>query len=237
MSKNLAQVYAVNPVTTIGSTDLLYVDVTATTDGAITGANLKALFASSTLTSAYLYVGNASNVATGVALSGDASLSNAGAITVSKIGGVGITLGGAFTTSGAFTVTQTYTANTSVTFPTSGTLATTSQLPSWVDETGSSVTMTTNTGYTSDDGATLVTFTLPTTSAIGDFVEVNGKGSGGWTIAQATGQQIHMGSSTTTSGSSGSLSSSNQYDCVRLRCLTANTIWTVVSVQGNLTVV
>lgn len=107
----------------------------------------------------------------------------------------------------------------------------------WVDETGSSVTMATNTGYTSDDGATLVTFTLPTTSAIGDWVEINGKGSGLWSIAQATGQQIHFGTSTTTSGATGSLSSSNQFDNVRLRCLTANTIWTVVSVQGNLTVV
>jgi hypothetical protein len=116
------------------------------------------------------------------------------------------------------------------------TIASSGAIP-WVDETGSSVTMTTNTGYTSDDGSNLVTFTLPTTSAIGDFVEINGKGSGLWTIAQAAGQQIHFGTSTTTSGTGGSLSSINQYDCVRLKCLTANTIWTVFPVQGNLTVV
>jgi len=107
----------------------------------------------------------------------------------------------------------------------------------WVDETGASVTMATNTGYTSDDGATLVTFTLPTTSAIGDFVEINGKGAGGWKIAQAAGQQIHFGSSATTSGTGGSLASTLQFDNVRLRCITANTIFTVVSVQGTLTVV
>lgn len=41
-----------------------------------------------TLTSAHLFVGNGSNIATDVALSGDATLSNAGAITVSKSGGV-----------------------------------------------------------------------------------------------------------------------------------------------------
>ena len=104
---------------------------------------------------------------------------------------------------------------------------------SWVDETGASVTMATNTGYTSDDGATLVTFTLPTTSAIGDYVEINGKGAGGWTIAQATGQQIHIGSVNTTSGATGTLSSANQYDCVRLRCITANTIWVVASQQST----
>jgi hypothetical protein len=103
----------------------------------------------------------------------------------------------------------------------------------WVDETGSSVTMTTNTGYTSDDGSNLVTFTLPTTSAIGDWVEINGKGSGLWKIAQASGQQIHIGTVATTSGSGGSLASVNQYDNVRLRCLTANTIWTVVSQQSS----
>jgi hypothetical protein len=107
----------------------------------------------------------------------------------------------------------------------------------WVDETGASVTMATNTGYTSDDGATLVTFTLPTTSAIGDSVEISGKGAGGWTIAQASGQQIHLGNATTTSGASGTLSSTNQYDSIKLRCLTANTIWNTASVVGNITVV
>ena len=102
----------------------------------------------------------------------------------------------------------------------------------WVDETGASVTMAANTGYTSDDGASLVTFTLPTTSAIGDWVEINGKGSGGWTIAQATGQLIHINSVATTSGATGTLSSSGQYDAVKLRCLTANTIWEVVAMQS-----
>jgi hypothetical protein len=106
----------------------------------------------------------------------------------------------------------------------------------WVDETGSSVSMATNTGYTSDDGASLVTFTLPATAAIGDWLEINGKGSGGWTLIERTGQSIHFGNQTTTV-TSGSLSSTNQYDCVRLRCLTANTVWAVVSAIGNLTIV
>lgn len=106
----------------------------------------------------------------------------------------------------------------------------------WVDETGASVSMVTNTGYTSDDGATLVTFTLPATAAIGDWIEINGKGSGGWTLIEGSGQSIHFGNQTTTV-TSGSLSSTNQWDCVRLRCITANTVWTVVSAVGNLTIV
>jgi hypothetical protein len=42
---------------------------------------------SSTLNSGYIFVGNASNVATGVALSGDATISNTGAITVTRLQG------------------------------------------------------------------------------------------------------------------------------------------------------
>lgn len=103
----------------------------------------------------------------------------------------------------------------------------------WVDQTTTPATMTTNTGYTSDDGSTLVVLSLPTSSAIGDWVEVNGKGSGLWKIAQATGQQINISSSSTTSGATGYLSSVNQYDCVRLRCIVANTIWVVVSQQSS----
>ena len=107
----------------------------------------------------------------------------------------------------------------------------------WVDQTTGTVTMVANTGYTSDDGASLVTFTLPTTSAIGDFVEINGKGSGLYTIAQASGQQIHFGNIASTSGATGTVSSTLQYDCIKLRCITANTIWVVVSSVGNFTIV
>ena len=107
----------------------------------------------------------------------------------------------------------------------------------WVDQTTGTVTMTTNTGYTSDDGASLVTFTLPTTSVIGDQVEINGKGAGLYTIAQASGQQIHFGNIASTSGAGGTVSSTLQYDCIKLRCITANTIWAVVSSVGNFTIV
>ena len=53
--------------------------------------------ASSTLTSGYLFVGNSSNVTTGVALSGDATLTNNGALTLNTVGvakgGTGLTSG------------------------------------------------------------------------------------------------------------------------------------------------
>lgn len=107
----------------------------------------------------------------------------------------------------------------------------------WVDQTTGSVTMAVNTGYTADAGASLITFTLPATSAIEDFIEINGKSSGLFTIAQATGQQIHFGNIASTSGAGGSVSSTLQFDCIRLRCITANTIWVVVSSVGNFTIV
>lgn len=102
----------------------------------------------------------------------------------------------------------------------------------WVNQNTSSVTMAVDTGYTINNGASLVTLTLPATAAIGDFVEINGLSSGGWTIAQASGQLIHIGNQVTTTGAGGSLASTNQYDCVRLRCIVANTTWTVVSQQS-----
>ena len=90
---------------------------------------------SNALTSAQIIVGNASNVAAAVAMSGDASIANTGAVTVSKIGNVSVSLGGSFTTSGAFTTTLTATGNTAVTLPVSGTLATTAQLPAGANPT------------------------------------------------------------------------------------------------------
>lgn len=103
----------------------------------------------------------------------------------------------------------------------------------WVDQTTASVTMVTKTGYTANAGASLISFTLPTTSAVGDFIEINGKGAGRWQILQAAGQQIFGSPQNTTLGAGGSLASVNRYDNVRLRCITANTTWTIVSQQST----
>lgn len=147
-----------------------------------------------------------------------------------------ITIGGNLTFSGSFTTTITVTGNTSVTLPTSGTLATTSQTISIVDQTSSSATLVTNTRYITDNGASLVTYTLPASAAIGTVIEIIGKSSGLWTIAQGSGQSIRVGNSTSTVGAGGSVSATLQSDCIRLICITANTTWTSDSVQGNITV-
>jgi hypothetical protein len=88
-----------------------------------------------------------------------------------------------------------------------------------------------------DDGATLITATLPTTAALGTEFKIVGKAAGLWTIAQNSGQSIVFGSSTTTVGTGGSLSSTLAADCVSVVCTTANTTFTVYNAIGNLTVV
>lgn len=51
-------------------------------------SSLSGSTAGGTLTSAHILVGNGSNVATDVAVSGDATLANTGALTVATVGGV-----------------------------------------------------------------------------------------------------------------------------------------------------
>ncbi len=85
--------------------------------------------ASNVLNSAQIFVGNSSNVATGVTLSGDGSLDNTGVLTISSIGGNLVNLGGNFSTggnlifNGAYNVQFTSSGSTNLTLPTSGTLA------------------------------------------------------------------------------------------------------------------
>ncbi len=106
----------------------------------------------------------------------------------------------------------------------------------WSEQTGTTVAMAVNNGYIANNGS-LVTLTLPATAALGSIIEVCGKGAGGWSIAQNSGQTIHFGAANTTTGATGSLSSTLQYDAVRLVCSTANTDFVVLSSVGNLTVV
>lgn len=107
----------------------------------------------------------------------------------------------------------------------------------WNDSTTTPITLAVNNGYVSDDGANLVTFTLPATAALGGVISIVGKAAGLWKIAQNSGQTIHYQGTDTTTGTGGSLSSGHQYDCVNLVCITANTDFVVNSSSGNLVVV
>lgn len=106
----------------------------------------------------------------------------------------------------------------------------------WNDVTGTTQAMAVANGYSANN-AGLVTFTLPATAAFGDIIEVSGFGAGGWKIEQRASQTIHFGNSDTTTGTGGSLASTNRYDTVKLFCAVANTDFVVQRSNGNITVV
>lgn len=111
----------------------------------------------------------------------------------------------------------------------------------WVNVTATTQAMAVNTGYIANNAAQVV-FTLPATATLGDTLYVTGNGNvgtAGWKINQNAGQVIFFGSSTTTVGASGSLTSTNQLDSVHLVAVTsgASTVWNVIGSIGNITVV
>jgi hypothetical protein len=115
-----------------------------------------------------------------------------------------------------------------------------SAVPSWAsvripytEVTGTSQNAAVDNGYILNNAA-LVTLTLPSTAAVGTVIPVVGKGAGGWKVAQNASQVIHIGSADTTTGTGGSLNSTNRYDCVDLVCVTANTDFVVRNQQGNI---
>lgn len=139
---------------------------------------------STTLTNTHILVGNGSNVATDVAVSGDGTMANSGAITIASIGGKAVTLANSFTTSGNFALTLTQTGTTNVTLPTSGTLYGTATgsitsanlLGSLSDETGTGVAVfATQPTFTTSITSPLViggtgttsSLTLKTTTGVG----------------------------------------------------------------------
>lgn len=107
----------------------------------------------------------------------------------------------------------------------------------WTVVTGTSQTAAVNSGYIANN-AGLVTVTLPAVSAVGDVVEVTGiNNATGWKLAQPNaGTQVFFGSSSTTVGVTGFLSSTATRDSVKVVCMTANLTWNVTSSVGNITV-
>lgn len=106
----------------------------------------------------------------------------------------------------------------------------------WNDVTSATQTLAANNGYVTDRGGG-VAYTLPATANLGDMIWISGK-LGAWTVAQNAGQQILVGSSSSTVGVTGSIASTNVGDCALLLCTTAgaSTVWRAVNLVGNLTI-
>src|SRR5579863_1257257 len=160
MSMNIDQVFIANPITSNLSTDLMYFGQSpygAGNDAAMTFSNFQAQFATATYsTHNAILTTNATGVVTPIAVTD-------GQVVIGS--SIGAPIAATLTSGTGVSITN---GHNTITIATSG-------ADHWVDQTTASVTMAANTGYTSDAGASLVTFTLPTTSAIGDWVEIDGK--------------------------------------------------------------
>ncbi len=104
----------------------------------------------------------------------------------------------------------------------------------WNVET-TSVSMVAGNGYISNS-ASLLTFTLPSTISVGQIFRVTGENTGGWAIAQNAGQTIRFGASATTTGTGGSLASTDVGDSVELVAISTTDL-RVISSMGNITYV
>lgn len=106
----------------------------------------------------------------------------------------------------------------------------------WNNVTGATQTMVIGNGYIDNGSGTPTVYTLPATSAVGNQVAVMGSGAGLWQIAQNSGQTIHFNAVSSTTGVTGSVSATSQYDSITLLCNIANTDWVVYQATGTLSV-
>jgi len=103
----------------------------------------------------------------------------------------------------------------------------------WNEITDTSQTASSNNGYIANNSSQ-VNITLPSSCAIGSLIAIVGKGSGGWKISQNAGQTIHFINIDTTTGTSGYVQSTEQYDSLELVCITANTDFVVRNSVGTM---
>ncbi len=101
---------------------------------------------------------------------------------------------------------------------------------------GTTQAMTSNHTYIANS-AGQATFTLPTTSAVGDIIQIVGSAlnTAGWKVTYTTGQIIWgpAGSSTITSGTATSAAAAAQ--SFTISCVVANTTWVITANSGTIT--
>lgn len=107
----------------------------------------------------------------------------------------------------------------------------------WNYVTGTTQAMAVGQGYLVNNVAQVV-LTLPVTAAQLTVMRVKGMGAGGWKIAQNAGQFIGWDETdNTTTGITGYLESTDDFDAVEIICTTADTVWQILTTKGNVTVV
>ncbi len=106
----------------------------------------------------------------------------------------------------------------------------------WNNTTGATQAMTIGNGYIDNGSGTPTVYTLPSTAAIGSLVAVQGNGAGLWQIAQNASQTISFNAVTSTSGVTGHIDSTGQFDSVTLICTVTDNGWVVNQSTGNINV-
>lgn len=184
----------------------------------------------------FLLTSTSNNVVGQYNLSGKtiAITSNLGAPTNTSLGANGnVVIGG----TGATPNGNPFSAGKGITI-TSGSTTITVKLTIIVNQASSSITMNSGRIYIINNGATLVTLTLATSPVAGDTYIIIGQSSGGWKIAQNASQFINLpGGVVTTTGTGGSISSSNQYDCITIVFSQTSNAFEVTSVTNSVTYV
>ncbi len=92
--------------------------------------------------------------------------------------------------------------------------------------TGATQTVDINSVYVPTNVAQTV-FQLPTQMDVGNRVEIDGQGAGGWRLLLNAGQTIRLAATGATANTS--VTSSSRYDSISIICVVANTTWIVVS--------
>lgn len=100
----------------------------------------------------------------------------------------------------------------------------------WSNVTSATQGMTANNAYIADRPAG-VAFTLPATANIGDTFKLVSK-LGLWTINYSTGQQVTIGTSSSTV-TTGSVAASKLGDVITITCIVPNTVFICESGVGN----
>jgi hypothetical protein len=101
---------------------------------------------------------------------------------------------------------------------------------------GATQAMTSNHTYIANDTAQ-TTFTLPTTSAVGDIIGIVGSqlNTGGWTVTYTTGQSIRGPSSTSTTTTGNAATGAAAGQCMEIICTVANLTWVIQNNSGTIT--
>lgn len=103
-----------------------------------------------------------------------------------------------------------------------------------VNQNTSSATLAAQTMYITNNGASLVTYTLPATVAQGTVIKIVGSSVGGWKVAQNANGFINQGGQVTTVGTGGSISSTSKADSIELTAIDATTnAWIVSGSNGG----